>query len=146
MEGHARRLLLPVAKLLASLNLPLLSALPSACSEVLIIPDSEDEEEAAAGIRCLTDSQAVVGDLLMQAAPNSGIGGCGGPPAQAGWGPADAWRDAPLLRGVASLTLLLPRDARGELGLDSRSFPLPRQEATAAHLLGFVHSYYQEQV
>lgn len=112
-----------------------------------MIPDSEDEEEACASF-CTTASQAAV-DALVQ----EGAGGDTARAARQAAEAAGAWQDAVVLRGPAQLTLLLPRDQHGELGLDTRCVPLPRAapghaagELTAGQLLRLVHEYYQEQV
>lgn len=95
----------------------------------------------------VTCSQAVVEGVLLEAYDGgSGGGGAPGPTA------APAWLQAPVLRGPAQLTLLLPRDAAGELGLDTRCVPLPcggrggQPELSAAGLLQLIHSYYAGQV
>lgn len=112
----------------------------------MVIPDSEDEEEGASW-HCITASQAVVDGVLQEAgaAPSPRGGGAAQPALAA----VDAsWRDAVVLRGPAELTLLLPRDGRGELGLDTRCIPLggPGQPRalTAAGALAAVHSFYAE--
>ncbi|PRW59970.1 BRCT domain DNA repair [Chlorella sorokiniana] len=119
--------------------------------EVVIIPDSEDEEEEQARLCCISASQAVVADVLCEAtegADHPGDGSAGAEPAAAA---AAAWQQDVVLHGPASVTLLLPRDARGELGSDTRCFIVPAgrqgaRELTAAQLLGLVHSYYAEQL
>jgi hypothetical protein len=63
-----------------------------------------------------------------------------------------AWLDDVALRGPGQVTLLLPRDARGELGLATLSVSVPPvgggsgRHLTAGQLLEFVHGYYQQQV
>lgn len=118
------------------------------CREpIIIIPDSEDEEEQAR-LCCISASQAAVADVLCEAAgaEQSGERSSGADPAAA----AAAWQQDVVLQGPAALTLLLPRDARGQLGSDTRSFAVPAgrqaRELTAAQLLGFVHAYYAEEV
>jgi hypothetical protein len=115
----------------------------------LIIADSEEEEEEEeelAALRCISASQAVVDVLLLEAGGDSSGGGGGDRGLTAGQ-QATSWQDGVVLRGAAQLTLLLPRDARGELGLDTRCFPLgPLRQLTAGQLLRLVHAYYQEQV
>ena len=106
------------------------------------MPDSEDEAEEPPAPACLTASQAVVDGLLAEAAPGGGAGSGGSASTQR----PEAWQEEPVLRGPAAVTLLLPRDARGELGLDSRRFALPGRQASAGALLALVHSYYAEQV
>ena len=63
---------------------------------------------------------------------------------------AAAWQQDVVLQGPATITLLLPRDARGELGSDTRCFAFPAgrqaRELTAAQLLSFMHAYYAEEV
>ena len=125
-----------------------LSLSPSCREPVVIIPDSEDEEEQAR-LCCISASQAAVADVLCEAAGAdrpSGSGGTADPAAAAA-----AWQQNVVLQGAASLTLLLPRDARGELGSDTRCFAVPAggqagRELTAAQLLAFVHGYYAEEV
>ena len=101
-----------------------------------------------AGLRCITASQAVVDVMLRQAGcDGSGDGGGGGGRGHTAAQLAASWQEDAVLRGAAQLTLLLPRDARGELGLDTRCFPLgPLRQFTAGQLLQLVHAYYQEQV
>lgn len=113
----------------------------------LIIADSEEEEEEEeelAALRCISASQAVVDVLLLEAGDDGSGGGDRGFTAGQ---QATSWQDGVVLWGAAQLTLLLPRDARGELGLDTRCFPLgPLRQLTAGQLLRLVHAYYQEQV
>lgn len=118
-----------------------------------------------ASLCCITASQAAVQDLVQQAAPGPTVDGFapgGGAAAgrhAAGLASGSAWQQAVALHGVGQLTLLLPRDARGELGLETRCIPLAavgrgpagggsaqQRQLTAAQLLELVHSYYQEQV
>ena len=130
---------------------------PLPCSEI-IIPDSEDEEEAPPPACFVSASQAVVDGMLYEAAGSGDGSGCahgGSGDGAAAPVAAPAWLQDVVLRGPAQLTLLLPRDAAGELGLDTRCVALPRSgargapscaELTAAGLLELIHSYYEEQV
>ncbi|GAB4823283.1 hypothetical protein N2152v2_010329 [Parachlorella kessleri] len=117
-----------------------------------VIPDSEDEEDQF----CLGATQAAYNEALnsfeqaqgysqaaargMSLTAHDSNGG-GGSPAQHGW-----LQEAAGFPGAASITLLLPRDGRGELGHDSRCFALPGRAASPLELLHFVHSYYQEAI
>ncbi|KAL4458919.1 hypothetical protein ABPG75_013784 [Micractinium tetrahymenae] len=140
--------------------------------DAVIIPDSEGEEEDGwAALCCPSASQAAVQSVLLEAAAGSGCSGAGvsGSGAQKlpGQGKAPAWQAEVVLSGAAQLTLLFPRDARGELGLDTRIIPLlpavpaagPRgslqqavagaaaqRQLTAGALLALVHGYYAEQL
>lgn len=143
------------------------------CRGVAIIPDSEGEEEDEwAAVCCTSASQAAVQSVLLDAAAGgSSSGGCatGGAGAKAApaKGQAAAWQAEVVLSGAAQLTLLFPRDARGELGLDTRIVPLlpaaqatgqqsgmahaaagpaARRQLTAGALLALVHGYYAEQL
>jgi hypothetical protein len=119
------------------------------CRELIIADSEEEEEEELAALRCVSASQAVVDVVLREAGSDhsSGGGGCGGGRACAAGQQAASWQDCVVLRGAAQLTLLLPRDARGELGLDTRCFPLgPLRQLSAGQLLWLVHAYYEEQV
>ena len=116
---------------------------------MIIIPDSEDEEEQA-HLCCISASQAAVADVLCEAGQPGGGSRAGADPAAAA-SAAAAWQQDVVLQGPATITLLLPRDARGELGSDTRSFAVPAghqaaRELTAAQLLACVHGYYAEKV
>lgn len=154
-------------------HLPSPCTLLLACSEI-IIPDSEDEDDfgAVGGFCCVSASQAAVADLVSEAAAGSAPGQLDAVPAGAAAGAASSWAEEVVLRGVTQLTLLLPRDAHGELGLDIRCYTLAEVAAagaaaaspqgsgsngssstgqhhlqlTAAQLLRLIHSYYREQV
>ncbi len=139
------------------------------CRGAVIIPDSEGEEEDEwAGLCCASASQAAVQSVLLDAAASgSGGGGTGAHAAPAQGDPA-AWQAEVVLSGVAQLTLLFPRDARGELGLDTRviqlapavaptaghpgglqqagSGPVAHRQLTVGALLALVHGYYAEQL
>ena len=120
----------------------------------MIVPDSEDEDQAdGGGLCCVSASQAAVQDLLLES-PAAGSGSGGAHPQAA------AWQASAVLPGVATLTLLLPRDARGELGLDTRCITLPlppspgnaagaagasaQRQMTAGAMLQLVHDHYSE--
>ncbi|PSC76077.1 hypothetical protein C2E20_0748 [Micractinium conductrix] len=122
--------------------------------DVVIVPDSEDEDQAdGGGLCCVSASQAAVQDLLLES-PAAGSGSGGAHPQAA------AWQASAVLPGVATLTLLLPRDARGELGLDTRCITLPlppspgnaagaagasaQRQMTAGAMLQLVHDHYSE--
>jgi len=144
LSGLVRR---PPCARVAHCPPPSLSLSPSCREPVVIIPDSEDEEEQAR-LCCISASQAVVADVLCDAAGTDRPSSSGAAdPAAA----APAWQQDVVLQGAASVTLLLARDARGELGSDTRCFAVPAggqagRELTAAQLLAFVHGYYAEEV
>lgn len=139
------------------------------CRDPVIVPDSEGEEEdGLAALCCASSSQAAVQSVLLDAvASGSDCAGGASVHAAPAEGQAAAWQAEVVLPGVAQLTLLFPRDARGELGLDTRVIPLPladplatqqgslqQAEArpaaprhlTAGALLALVHQYYSEQL
>eukprot|EP00887_Chlorella_sp_A99_P006628 scaffold3.g6628.t1 len=107
-----------------------------------VIPDSEEEEESQSQGLLLTATQAEVGAVLAECSGGSGSGG-GSPAGQQGCSLRSDWMEEVVFRGP-SLTVLLPRDARGELGHASLAWELEGRRLAAGELLARIHSHYGE--
>ena len=110
-----------------------------------VIPDSEDEEEEEENDQflCFQGTQAAYAAALGELAAGSGGSRDSSPASSSGGAAGRGWLGEVVFRGAASLTLVLPRDGRGELGHDTRCFPLEGRAATTEHLLRLIHGYYQ---
>lgn len=113
----------------------------------VIIPDSEEEDSDEENLRpqqgqeqrLFSETQAAAEDLLAACgSPDAG----GGAAAAAAAPRLPAWLGDVALR-APSVTLVLPRDAHGVLGHDTRCFVLPGRQATAEALLRLIHGHYQ---
>ena len=114
----------------------------------VIIPDSEEEDseeeenlrpQQGQQQRLISETQAAAEDLLAACGSPAA---CGGAAAVAVAPRLPAWLSDVALR-APSVTLVLPRDARGVLGHDTRCLVLPGRQATAEALLRLIHGHYQ---